>query len=65
MKHYDGVVQKIISKYSLLCNLQEFYSWIQSFNINFKNYIRLSQVKKLLKGPQNQEMHLIIRILIK
>lgn len=42
------MIDRIIARHSLSFSVADFYSWLCSFNINFKNYIRFKQILKIL-----------------
>lgn len=55
LKFYDRKLTLIASRFKTGFTNDSFYSWIEGFGINFKNYIRESQVNQIIK--QNQPLH--------
>ena len=51
MKTFDQSIQKNIERLDLNISQQDFHTWLLSFNINFKNYIRSAQIKHIFTAP--------------
>ena len=62
MKTFDDSIQKNIERLDLNISKQEFHSWLLSFNINYKNYIRSVQIKQIFAAPDCSDFQ---RILLK
>ena len=65
MRYYDPIITKMIAACSLACSCEDFHKWLLSFNINFKNYIRLGEVRRMMDAKEDKEMRGILRMLIK
>jgi len=50
LRSYDETIQKIIKQRQLTISNEAFYDWLLSFNINFKNYIRFTELRRLCSG---------------
>lgn len=62
MKSFDDSIQKNIERSDLNISKQEFHSWLNSFNINYKNYIRSVQIKQIFAASDCSDFQ---RILLK
>lgn len=62
MKTFDDSIQKNIERLDLNISKQEFHSWLLSFNINYKNYIRSAQIKQIFAAADCSDFQ---RILLK
>lgn len=62
MKTFDDSIQKNIERLDLNISKQEFHSWLLSFNINYKNYIRSVQIKQIFAAADCSDFQ---RILLK
>jgi hypothetical protein len=65
VRFYDEIIAKMIRTRSLECNSTDFYEWVSSFGINYKNYIRLTEVKRIFKSTDRKDMQSILRMLIR
>lgn len=65
MQTYDALIQTIILKLNLSITKEDFCTWLLGFNINFKNYIRGTQIKKLLTAAGCIDHKKILVILLR
>jgi hypothetical protein len=55
----------MIEARKLACSLQEFHSWLAAFSINYKNYIRFTEIKRVINDTKHQDMSGIFRMLLR
>ena len=65
LRAYDGAVRRMIERGRMELTLQGFYEWLGSFGINYKNYIKITELKRLFKETERRDMHAIIRALFR
>jgi hypothetical protein len=63
--YYDSQIEAVIGKFQLATSKTGFIEWLNAFNINFKNYIRFNEIKKIFAHPHSSAMQLILRILLR
>ncbi len=61
---YDELITKVIGINQLDTTLEEFYLWLESYNINFKNYIRFASVRKIMTSRKRKDHLLIFRVIL-
>lgn len=65
-QHRPELLLTIIRKHQLNLSLEDFKNWFEEAKVNFRNYMRVSSVRKLFMGDQFVEEHTkIMRILFK
>lgn len=64
LRIYNQKIDKISAQLNANFDKEQFYLWIESFNINFKNYIRTTQVCKMLKRNQPEHFRKTFSILL-
>lgn len=62
---YEDLINKIIALHGFSTTSEEFYRWLESYGINYKNYIRFCSVKKIMGSKKRKDHLAIFRILIK
>lgn len=65
MKTFDNSIQKNIERLDLNISKQDFHSWLLSFNINFKNYIRSAQIQQIFTAPDCGDFQKILLRLLR
>lgn len=61
---YDTLIEKILARNGINSTREDFCRWLESFNINYKNYIRFIEVRKVLSCENRAELRLVMRILL-
>jgi 2-polyprenyl-3-methyl-5-hydroxy-6-metoxy-1,4-benzoquinol methylase len=54
----------VISKHQLQCTVEDFLSWIYKFKINYKNYIKPTEIKRILTHKNSLHFQLIFKVLL-
>lgn len=60
---YEELIIKIIKRHNFALNSNDFYRWLYSFNINFKNYVRFRQLTKIFISKHTIEYQKILLLL--
>lgn len=50
LRGYDQSVSRMIEIRGIEVSLQGFHEWLGSFGINYKNYIRFTELRRLFAG---------------
>lgn len=65
LRVYDHSIRKMMERERMEATLDDFHEWLTSFGINYKNYIKIAELKRLFKGTERRNMYAIIRALFK
>lgn len=61
---YGELVERALPKLKWGQKREDFYEWLAHFGINFKNYIRLGQIRKIFAHPDSLPQQKLLLILL-
>lgn len=62
---YDKIIERIIVKQCLSVSCEQFLSWLLSFKINFRNYIKPREINKIARTKHCEQHQLIYRVILR
>ena len=65
MRVYDRVLDRAIRNNKWSVGVKEFHRWLREFGVNFKNYVRVAQVKAILACDGQKEMVMLLRLALR
>lgn len=64
VRMYEDLISKIIGINHLNTTVEDFYLWLETYGINYKNYIRFNSVKRIMVTKRRKDHLLIFRIIL-
>ena len=61
---YDSIIESIIQKNKIGRTLMDFLKWLEKFKINYKNYIKPAEIKKIMSAKHSDDYQKIFVILL-
>jgi hypothetical protein len=65
MRIYGTVIDSWLAKFSSSNSREDFYSWLGSFSIDFKNYIRFTELNKVFTPHARPDFLALLRVLLR
>lgn len=64
VRMYDNLIERTIAANHFKTDPEEFYRWLESYSVNYKNYIRFASVKKIMTTRKRRDHLTILRVII-
>ena len=65
VRKYDALIELIIKKYKIVHKVSDFLLWLERFKVNYKNYIKPTDITKIMTIRHSEDNQRIFMILLR
>ena len=65
VRKYDALIESVIRRYKIAHKVNDFLLWLERFKVNYKNYIKPTDITKIMTVRHSEDNQKIFMILLR